>query len=87
MIMEYVRVLFIGFSIYAIVYCIHAVNIVLAHRYVQLNTLEIIKKEHLELNKLYLHLVNKCEETPRKNITINELRTEIKRLKLKVTVI
>ena len=82
--MEEIRLLFIGFCIYAIVYCLLSIKLVLIHREVQLNRLERIKKEHLELNKLYLHLVSRCEETPREKLTIKETFEEISRLKIKL---
>ena len=81
--MEEIRILFIGFCVYAIVYCVYAVKVVLVHREVQLNRLERIKKEHLELNKLYLHLVSICEETPKQDLSINEIISELRRLKRK----
>ena len=82
--MEEIRLLFIGFCIYAIVYCLLSIKLVLIHREVQLNRLERIKKEHLELNKLYLHLVSRCEETPREKLTVKETFEEISRLKRKL---
>jgi len=82
--MEEIRILFIGFCVYAIVYCVYAVKVVLVHREVQLNRLERIKKEHLKLNKLYLHLVSRCEETPIQKLTVKETFEEISRLKRKL---
>jgi len=82
--MEEVRLLLIGFCIYGILYCVYAVKVVLVNREAQLNRLERIKKEHLELNKLYLHLVSRCEETPRKKLTVKETFKEISRLKRKL---
>jgi hypothetical protein len=82
--MEEIRILFIGFCIYGLVYCVYASKVVLTHREVQLNRLERIKKEHLELNKLYLHLVSRCEETPREKLTVKETFEEISRLKRKL---
>ena len=82
--MEEIRILFIGFCIYSIVYCVYAVNVVLAYREVQTRRFKQIEKDVDQLNKLYLHLVSKCEETPKENITLNEISTELRRLKRKV---
>ncbi len=82
--MEEIRILVIGFCIYVIVYCVYAVKVVLAHREVQLIRFKQMENDANQLNKLYLHLVSKCEETPKKDITINEIITELKRLKRKV---
>ena len=82
--MEELRILFIGFCIYGIVYCVYAVKVVLAYREVQLNRVERIKKEHIELNKLYLNLVTRCKETPREKLTVKETFEEISRLKRKI---
>lgn len=81
--MEEVRLLLIGFCIYGIVYCVYAFNIVLAYREVQTRIFEQIEKDVDQLNKLYLHLVSKCKETPKENLTINDMITELRRLKLK----
>ncbi len=81
--MEEVRLLLIGFCIYGIVYCVYAFNIVLAYREVQTRRFEQIEKDVDQLNKLYLHLVSKCKETPKENLTINDMITELRRLKLK----
>ena len=82
--MEEIRILIIWFCVCGIVYCIYAAKVVLVHREVQLNRLERIKKEHLEINKLYLHLVSRCEETPREKLTVKETFEEISRLKRKL---
>jgi len=81
--MEEVRLLLIGFCIYAIVYCVYAFNIVLAYREVQTRRFEQIKKDVDQLNKLYLHLVSKCKETPKQDLSINEIISELRRLKRK----
>ena len=81
--MEEVRLLLIGFCIYGIVYCVYAFNIVLAYREVQTRRFEQIEKDVDQLNKLYLHLVSKCKETPKENLTINDMITELRRLKRK----
>ncbi len=82
--MEEIRILFIGFCIYGIAFCLLSIKGVLIHREVQLNRLEKIKKEHLELNKLYLHLVSRCKETPREKLTVKETFEEVSRLKRKL---
>jgi hypothetical protein len=84
MIIEEVRILIIGFCIYAVVYCVYAIKIVLIHNEVQLNRLERIKKEHFELNELYLRLTSRCEETPREKLTAKETIEEVRRLKRKL---
>jgi hypothetical protein len=82
--MEEIRILFIGLCIYGLVYFVYAAKVVLTHREVQLNRLERIKKEHIELNEFYLHLVSRCEETPREELTVKETFEEISRLKRKI---
>ena len=82
--MEEVRILLIGFCIYAVVYCFYAVNVVLVHREVQLNMFKEIERDSVKLNKLYLHLVSRCEETPREKLTVKETFEEISRLKRKL---
>lgn len=89
--MEDIRILFIGFCVYAIVYCVYAIvycvyalKVILFHREVQLNRFKQIENNTVKLNKLYLHLVRKCGETPKENITLNEISTELRRLKRKV---
>ena len=82
--MEEIRILIIGFCIYGIVFCLFSIKGVLIHREVQLNRLERIKEEHIKLNKLYLHLVSRCEETPREELTVKETFEEISRLKRKL---
>jgi len=82
--MEDVRILFIGFCVYAIVYCVYAVKVVLVHREVQLRRFKQIEGDAVKLNKLYLHLVSKCGETPREKLTIKETFEEISRLKIKL---
>jgi len=81
--MEEIRILLIGFCIYGIVYCMYAVKVVLVHREVQLRRFKQIESDAVSLNELYLHLVSKCEETPKNDITLNEISTELKRLKRK----
>ncbi len=82
--MEDIRILFIGFCVYAIVYCVYAVKVVLVHREVQINRFKEIERDTVKLNKLYLHLVSRCEETPREKLTIKETFEEISRLKIKL---
>ena len=82
--MEEIRVLFIGFCIYGIVYCVYAVKVVLVLREVQLRRVEQIESDTVKLNKLYLHLVRRCEETPREKLTVKETFEEIRRLKRKL---
>ena len=82
--MEEIRVLFIGFCIYGIVYCVYAVKVVLVHREVQINRFKEIESDTVKLNKLYLHLVSRCEETPKEKLTIKETFEEISRLKIKL---
>ena len=82
--MEEIRILIIGFCICGIVFCLLSIKGVLIHREVQLSRLERIKKEHLELNKLYLHLVSRCKETPKEDLTVKETFEEISRLKRKL---
>ena len=82
--MEDVRILFIGFCVYAIFYCVYAVRVVLVHREVQLNRFKEIERDTVKLNKLYLHLVSRCEETPREKLTVKETFEEISRLKRKL---
>ena len=82
--MEDIRILFIGFCVYAIVYCVYAVKVVLVHREVQINRFKEIERDTVNLNKLYLHLVSRCEETPREKLTIKETFEEISRLKIKL---
>ena len=81
--MEDVKILFIGFCVYAIVYCVYAVKVVLVHREVQLRRFKQIDSDAVKLNKFYLHLVSKCKETPKENITLNEISAELRRLKRK----
>jgi len=81
--MEEVRVLFIAFCIYAILYCVYAFNVVLAYRDVQTRRFKQMEKDVDLLNKLYLHLVSKCNETPKKDLSINEISSELRRLKQK----
>lgn len=81
--MEEIRIFIIGYCIYGVVYCVYAVKVVLANREVELIRFKKIESDAVNINKLYLHLVIKCEETPKKNITINEIRTELRRLKRK----
>ena len=82
--MEEIGVLFIGFCIYGIVYCVYAVKVVLVHREVQLRRVKQIESDTVKLNKLYLHLVSRCEETPREKLTVKETFEEISRLKRKI---
>ena len=82
--MEDVKILFIGFCVYAIVYCVYAVKVVLVHREVQLNRFKEIERDTVKLNKLYLHLVSRCEETPIEKLTVKETFEEISRLKIKL---
>jgi len=82
--MEEVRVLFIGFCIYGIVYCVYAVKVVLVHREVQLRRVKQVESDTVKLNKLYLHIVSRCEETPREKLTVKETFEEIRRLKRKL---
>ena len=81
--MEEIRVLFIGFCIYGIVYCVYAVKVVLAYREVQTRRFNQMEKDVDKLNKLYLHLVSKCKETPKQELSINEINSELRRLKRK----
>ena len=81
--MEEVRLLLIGFCIYAIVYCVYAFNVVLAYREVQTRRFNQMEKDVDKLNKLYLHLVSKCKETPKQDLSINEIISELRRLKRK----
>ena len=74
----------ISFCICGIVFCLLSIKGVLIHKEVQLNRLERIKKENLELNKLYLRLVSRCEETPKEELTVKETFEEISRLKRKI---
>ena len=82
--MEEVRILFIGFCIYSIAYCVYAVNVVLVHREVQLRRFKQIERDAVKLNKLYLHLISRCEETPKEKLTVKETFEEIIRLKRKL---
>ena len=82
--MEDIRILFIGFCVYAIVYCVYAVKVVLVHREVQLNRFKEIERDTVKLNKLYLHLVSRCEEAPREKLTVQQTFEEINRLKRKL---
>jgi len=82
--MEDIRILFIGFCVYAIVYCVYAVEVVLVHREVQLNRFKEIERDTVKLNKLYLHLVSRCEEAPREKLTVQQTFEEINRLKRKL---
>ena len=82
--MEDIRILFIGFCVYAIVYCVYAVKVVLVHREVQINRFKEIERDTVKLNKLYLHLVSRCEETPIEKLTVKETFEEISRLKRKI---
>ncbi len=81
--MEEIRVLFIGFCIYGIVYCVYAFNVVLTYREVQKRRFKQMEKDVDQLNKLYLHLVSKCKETPKQDLSINEIISELRRLKRK----
>ena len=82
--MEEIRILFIGFCIYGIVYCVYTVKVVLVHREVQLRRVKQIQSDTVKLNKFYLHLVSICEETPRQKLTLKETFEEISRLKRKI---
>ncbi len=82
--MEEIRVLFIGFCIYGIVYCVYAFNVVLTYREVQKRRFKQMEKDVDQLNKLYLHLVSKCKETPIEKLTVKETFEEIRRLKRKI---
>ena len=82
--MEQLKILFIVFCIYSIVYSIYAVKVVLVHREIQLNRLKTIKKEHLHINELYLKLVITCKEVPLERLTVKETLQEIDRLKRKL---
>ena len=82
--MEEIRVLFIGFCIYGIVYCVYAVKAVLVRREVQLRRVKQIESDTVKLNKLYLHLVSRCEETPIEKLTVKQTFQEISRLKRKI---
>ena len=82
--MEEIKILIIVFCIYAIVYCVYAFNVVLAYREVQTRRFKQMKKDVDQLNKLYLHLVSRCEETPREKLTVKETFEEISRLKRKL---
>ena len=82
--MEEITILIIGLCICGIGFCLLSIKGVLIHREVQLNRLERIKKENLELNKLYLQLVSRCEETPKKELTAKETFQKITRLKIKI---
>lgn len=81
--MEEIKILIIVFCMYAIFYCVYAVKVVLVHKEIQLRRFKQIETDTVKLNKLYLHLVSKCEETPKKDITINEISLELRRLKRK----
>jgi hypothetical protein len=81
--MEEIRILVIGFCIYGIVYCVYAIKVVLVHREVQSIRFKQTESDADQLNKLYLLLVSKCEETPKDNITINEISKDLRRLKRK----
>tara|TARA_R100001244_G_C5139686_1_gene127601 strand:+ start:373 stop:633 length:261 start_codon:yes stop_codon:yes gene_type:complete len=82
--MEEIRILIIGYCLYGVLYCMYAVKVVLAHREVQLRRFKQIEHDAVKLNKLYLHLVSRCEETPREKITVKETFEEISRLKIKL---
>ena len=59
----------------------YAVKVVLAHREVKLRRFKEIECDTVKLNKLYLHLVSRCEETPREKLTVKETFEGIRRLK------
>lgn len=82
--MAEIRILLIGFCIYGIVYCVYVVKAVLVHREVQLSRFKKVENDVVKLNKLYLHFIRKCEQTPKNNITLKEIITELKRLKCKI---
>lgn len=81
---EGLRILCIGYAVCGIAYCVYAVKVVQAYKEVQVRRFKQMENDIDQLNKLYLHLVSKCEEAPKKNITLNEISTELRRLKRKV---
>jgi hypothetical protein len=81
--MEDIRILMIFFGVYGIAYCLYAISVVLANKEVQLRRFNQIKLDADKVNELYLHLVSRCDEMPRENLTIREMFEEISRLKRK----
>jgi hypothetical protein len=78
--MEYLRIIFICFSVYAVAYCLYAVKVVLVHREVQLMKSEQIESDFNQLNRLYLSLAAKCSEDSLKNISFDQMIKEVRRL-------
>lgn len=84
--MEGFRLLLIGFSIYAILYCAYAVKVVLVYREIQLERFNEMKQDAYRLNELYIIPADKYNIELIKNPSINQIIAQIRTLKQKPSI-